>query len=193
MNSGKYLGRWVGRRGCKTQFIPPSDSVRTHCTVSPRIASPSKDAQLVGAWVWPLQAFQACLSLLCLGLLCKGGSSYDMSWLASLIFTFTALIIWNLSILHVNWGANNCNGSAASSCSSIVKLSMFPLTFDYCAFSISHVPWNLFGLLLCKNLPALSFVCICVVSRIPSRLCSLHQSDFLPLLFAEWPCSSKNG
>ena len=49
----------------------------------------------------------------------------------------------------------------ANSCfflSQNVKLSIFPLTYDYCAFSISHVPWYLFGLLSCKNLPTLSFV-----------------------------------
>ena len=82
--------------------------------------------------------------------------------------------------------------ASANSWSSIVRLPMFPLTFANCAFPMSRTYLGI--CLVCfsaRMCPLLSSVCICTVSRIPSSLCSLRQSDFLASFSLPRPCRGK--
>ena len=96
-------------------------------------------------------------------------------------FTFdTFTIVKNQSLASANiW-------------SSIDRLPMFPLTFANCAFPMSRTYLGI--CLVCfsaRMCPLLSSVCICAVSRIPSSLCSLRQSDFLASFSLPRPCPGK--
>ena len=101
-----------------------------------------------------------------------------LRWFHLHLITFT--IVKNQSLASANiW-------------SSIVRLSMFPLTFANCAFPMSRTYLGI--CLVCfsaRMCPLLSSVCICAVSRIPSSLCSLRQSDFLASFSLSRPCPGK--